>query len=84
MLLYQKENLIIWLQIGPLKDGYKVEVPQSNSDVVPRLPMRTVALGPSSSGKSNLLVTLLTDDRCYKNKFEKIYWISPTARVDPS
>jgi GTPase SAR1 family protein len=72
------------MEIGPLKDGYKVETPQSNSENVPRLPMRVVALGPSSSGKSNLLVTLLTDDRFYKNKFEKIYWISPTARVDPS
>ena len=50
------------MEIGPLKDGYKVETPQSNSENVPRLPMRVVALGPSSSGKSNLLVTLLTDD----------------------
>ncbi len=72
------------MEIGPLKDGYKVETPQSNSENVPRLPMRVVALGPSSSGKPNLLVTLLTDDRFYKNKFEKIYWISPTARVDSS
>ncbi len=65
MLLYQKENLIIWLQIGPLKDGYKVEVPQSKSENVTRLTTRIVALGQSSSVKSNLLVTLLTDCHVY-------------------
>ncbi len=27
------------MEIGPLKDGYKVETPQSNSENVPRLPM---------------------------------------------
>ena len=46
--------------------------------------MRIIALGPSSSGKSNMLVTLLTDQRFYKHKFEKIYWCSPTSSVDPS
>ncbi len=46
--------------------------------------MRIVTFEPSSSGKSNLLVTLLTDDRFYKNKFETNYWRSPTARIVPS
>ena len=72
------------MELGALKEGYKVEVPQANNNILPRLPMRIVALGPSSSGKSNMLVTLLTDQRFYKHKFEHIYWVSPTASVDPS
>ena len=72
------------MEIGALKEGFKVEVPQSNNSILPRAPMRIIALGPSSSGKSNMLVTLLTDQRFYKHKFEKIYWCSPTSSVDPS
>ena len=72
------------MEIGALKEGFKVEVPQSNNSILPRAPMRIIALGPSSSGKTNMLVTLLTDQRFYKHKFEHIYWCSPTASVDPS
>ena len=72
------------MEIGALKEGFKVQVPQADNDVLPRLPMRIIALGPSSSGKTNMLVTLLTDQRFYKHKFEKIYWVSPTSTVDPS
>ncbi len=72
------------MEIGPLKQGYAVKFPQSKSSVLPSLPCRILALGPSSSGKSNQLVTLLTDSRFYRGKFEKIYWCSPTATVDPS
>ena len=28
--------------------------------------------------------SLLIDQRFYKHKFEKIYWVNPTATVDPS
>ena len=70
------------MEIGALKEGFKVEVPQANNSILPRAPMRIIALGPSSSGKSNMLVTLLTDQRFYKHKFEKIYWVSPTSTVD--
>ena len=72
------------MEIGALKEGFKVQVPQANNNILPRLPMRVIALGPSSSGKSNMLVTLLTDQRFSKHKFEKIYWVSPTSTVDPS
>ena len=72
------------MEIGALKEGFKVQVPQADNDVLPRLPMRIIALGPSSSGKTNMLVTLLTDQRFYKHKFEHIYWVSPTSTVDPS
>jgi hypothetical protein len=72
------------LRIGPVKQGYSVDLPQPTNDVLPRLAARIIALGPSSSGKTNALVTLLTDARFYRGKFEKIYWCSPTATVDPA
>ena len=72
------------MEITALTEGYKVDVPQANNEILPRLAMRAIALGPSSSGKTNMLVTLLTDARFYRHKFEKIYWCSPTSTVDPS
>jgi hypothetical protein len=72
------------LRIGPVKQGYSVDLPQPKNDILPRLAARIIALGPSSSGKTNMLVTLLTDSRFYRGKFEKIYWCSPTATVDPA
>jgi len=72
------------MEIGALKTGYAVEFPQAKNEILPRLAMRAIALGPSSSGKTNMLVTLLTDARFFKGKFSHIYWCSPTATVDPS
>ena len=72
------------MEIGALKSGYAVEFPQASNEVLPRLALRGIALGPSSSGKTNMLVTMLTDARFYKGKFSYIYWCSPTATVDPS
>ena len=72
------------MEIGPLRQGYQVELPQPKSKVLPPLAARIIALGPSSSGKTNMLVTLLTDPRFYRGKFERIYWCSPTATVDPA
>ena len=61
-----------------------MEFPQAKNEVLPRLALRAIALGPSSSGKTNALVTMLTDPRFYRGKFSHIYWCSPTATVDPS
>ena len=72
------------MEIGALKSGYAVEFPQAKNEILPRLPLRAIALGPSSSGKTNMLVTMLTDSRFYKGKFSHVYWCSPTATVDPS
>ena len=72
------------MEIGALKSGYAVEFPQAANEVLPRLALRGIALGPSSSGKTTMLVTMLTDARFYKGKFSHIYWCSPTASVDPS
>ena len=72
------------MEIGPLKEGYKVEVNQPKNSILPPLQIRSIVLGPGSSGKSNFLVTLLTDHRFYRGLFSKIYWCSPTAKIDPS
>ena len=72
------------MEIGALKSGYAVDFPQAKNKILQPLPLRNISLGPSSSGKTNMLVTLLTDPRFYKGKFSHIYWCSPTATVDPS
>ena len=73
------------MEIGALKETYRVKLPQPSNQVIPPLAMRLLALGPSSSGKTNALVTMITDARFYgKNVWERIYWVSPTASVDPS
>ena len=72
------------MEIGALKSGYAVDFPQAKNKILPQLPFRALALAPSSGGKTNMLVTLLTDPRFYKGKFSHIYWCSPTATVDPS
>lgn len=41
-----------------------------------------IICGKSGSGKSTLLVTLLNDKRFYKGYFDRIFWISPTAKGD--
>ena len=72
------------MEVGPLKEGYKVELPQPKNPILPRQALRCICLAPSGQGKTNLLVTLLTDARFYRNLFTKIIWCSPTSRVDPS
>ena len=49
------------MEIGALKEGFKVEVPQANNEILPRAPMRIIALGPSSSGKKVKYVSYFTD-----------------------
>ena len=71
------------MEIGPLKDGFKVKLPQPKNNVIPSLAFRGLALGPSASGKTNAVVTMITDPRFYGGLFERIFWCSPTAKVDP-
>jgi hypothetical protein len=56
------------------------EVKQSKYDVVSKLPLRAVILGPSGSGKSILLQNMILDiyDKC----FSRIYIFSPSINVD--
>jgi GTPase SAR1 family protein len=50
------------------------------SDVVPKLPMRSMLVGPSSSGKTVLLSNMILD--IYRDCFSRIYIWSPSINVD--
>ena len=56
------------------------EVKQSKYEVVSKLPVRDIILGPSGSGKSILLQNMILD--IYRNCFSRIYIFSPSINVD--
>ena len=58
-------------KIQPIKLK-EYEVKQSKYNVVSKLPMRSVILGPSGSGKSILLQNFILD--IYKDCFSRIYF----------
>jgi hypothetical protein len=54
-------------------------------NIVPAHPFRMINSGKSGSGKSNLLIKLLTEPKFYFNYFHCIFIISPTAgKLDDS
>ena len=55
-------------------------VKQSKYDVVGKLPIRSVILGPSGSGKSILLQNFILD--VYKYCFSRVDIFSPSINVD--
>ena len=55
---------------------------QPKDSVVPRLPMTGVLLGPSKSGKSTALVSMILEQ--YRGCFERIYIASASINVDDS
>ena len=56
------------------------EVKQSKYKVAAKLPMRSIILGPSGSGKSILLQNMILD--IYKGCFSRVYIFSPSINVD--
>ena len=59
---------------------------QSRYPHAPPLPLLGLCVGPSMSGKSNLLVKLITEVWRHsdgKSCFERIYVFSPSVTVDP-
>jgi ABC-type transporter Mla maintaining outer membrane lipid asymmetry ATPase subunit MlaF len=48
--------------------------------MVPKLPCRSILVGPSGSGKSVLLTNLILD--IYRGCFSRIYIFSPSIDVD--
>ena len=56
------------------------EVKQSKYKVASKLPMRSIILGPSGSGKSILLQNFILD--IYKGCFSRVYIFSPSINVD--
>ena len=53
---------------------------QSKYDVVGRLPLRDIILGPSGAGKGVLLSNMILD--IYRGCFDRIYIFSPSVNVD--
>ena len=53
---------------------------QSNYEIAPKLPMRSMLCGPSSSGKTVLLSNMILD--IYRGCFSRIYIWSPSINVD--
>ena len=56
------------------------EVKQSKYNVASKLPIRSIILGPSGSGKSILLQNFILD--IYKDCFSRVYIFSPSINVD--
>jgi hypothetical protein len=62
---------------------YISEVPEhlQNKDL-PGFPSTIVSIGKPGSGKSNLLMNLLTKDQYWKGFFDTIYLLGPTVKSD--
>ncbi|CAE7494338.1 unnamed protein product, partial [Symbiodinium pilosum] len=58
------------------------EVKQPKDSVVPRLPMTGILVGPSKSGKSTALVSMILEQ--YRGCFERVIIFSPSINVDDS
>ena len=56
------------------------EFKQSKYSNVPKVPFRALIFGPSGSGKSVLLVSLILD--IYRNVFQRVYVFSPSVNHD--
>ena len=72
------------LDIRPLKEGHAVTYHQPKNDVIPRIPFRGLCLAPSGSGKTSVIVNMLTRPEFYAGLFSHLYWCSPTATIDPA
>ena len=79
-----KEDLDNPLTIVPFKTNKKKIklTPLMESDIIPRHASAVIFNGKSGSGKSNLMVNLLTRPHFYKGYFDLIFLFSPTANSD--
>lgn len=67
--------------VEPLKEP-TAHSAQSSTEILAKLPIRAMCLGPSASGKTVLLTRLIVDPQFYGGKFSRVYWFSPSASVD--
>ena len=67
------------INIQPIKVK-EHEVKQSKYHQVGKLPIRSILLAPSGSGKTVLLQNMILD--IYKGCFERIYIFSPSVSID--
>lgn len=72
------------LSIKPLETK-KTNLPQTKlmkSGVINKFPSMLLNVGRSGSGKSTVVMHMLTQDGFLKDFFHKIYYFSPTAKLD--
>ena len=50
--------------------------------ILPSVPFTSYIVGAKKNGKTTLLMNLLTDDKFLRNKFNEMYYISPTSKLD--
>ena len=68
-------------EIEPIKIK-EYTVKQSKYEVAGKLPIRSIILGPSRSGKTVLLQNMILN--IYRDCFNRIYIFSPSIDVDSS
>lgn len=66
---------------SPLKDKIP---PSPHPEILPKHPSRVLYSGSSRSGKTNLLLNLITRDDYLANYYQLIFCFSPTAYIDDS
>ena len=64
----------------PKVPNWQTKQPRVGADIVPSVPCRIVLSAPSGSGKTVLLVDMLT--RIYAGCFERIFVFSPSVHLD--
>ena len=63
----------------------KSSLPQTafmDAEIINKYPSLTLVVGKSGSGKSNVLVHMLTKEQFMGSFFDEIYLFSPTAKSD--
>ncbi len=59
------------------------QVDKTEPDTIPKIPFTMNLVGQKSAGKTTLLLNLICKNFFYKNKFNRVIWISPTNALDP-
>ena len=68
--------------MGKIFPSPTYEVKQPKDPIIPRLPMTGMLVGPSKSGKSTALVSMILEQ--YRDCFERVIIFSPSINVDDS
>ena len=67
-------------RMGRLSFSPRLSTKQASDPVVPLVPCTGIFLGPSKSGKTVALISLILEQ--YKGVFERIYVFSPSVNID--
>ena len=70
--------------IRPQKGIPEYVIKQSPTAIMPKVPMRALAVGPGSAGKTVMLSALILDKDKFRGVFSRIFIWSPSVKVDDS